>query len=581
MSDKDLSTEGDMELRRVAPGARRDRMTFGAALWLLFGLSSLATVLMGVVAVWDVGNQTRENLQNKTRSLVETAHGLISHFQRLEAGGTMSREQAQAAAKAALRALRYDDNQYFWINDHTPVMIMHPIKPALEGKPMGDFKDPNGTLLFREFVAVVESKGAGFVGYQWPFPGREEPVDKISYVKGVKAWNWIVGSGVYDLQIAEAVWNSALKFTAIGALILLLIAGLSFAVSKKVSSWVKRLTVSMQALAGGDQSVEIPFIGRQDEIGQMAEAVAVFKRNDGERGQLQATQASDAEARRERMQSLELKIEAFETRVGSSLASMASVADKMQATVRTMQDAADDSLTQIKGITTATEDSTETLAQVSHSSNDILQSINEVASQVNSANTTAQSAAEEADRANREIQGLSEASARIGEVVKLISDIANQTNLLALNATIEAARAGEAGKGFAVVASEVKNLATQTSNATEEIAGQVGDIQKAMQSSVDSIRGVVDTIVQVNEINTTVATAADRQTATTDEVRRGIDEAVRLADTVKSAVGTVGSGADRTKTASDEVLDVAQQIASEAAELKGEIEHFLADVRAA
>ena len=193
----------------------------------------------------------------------------------------------------------------------------------------------------------------------------------------------------------------------------------------------------------------------------------------------------------------------------------------------------------------------------------------------------AQAAVGDAEKTNQTVQGLAQAAQRIGDVLKLISDIAAQTNLLALNATIEAARAGEAGKGFAVVAAEVKNLANQTAKATEEIGLQIGAIQGATKESVEAIQSIGRTIGEVNEIATTIASAVEEQSAATQEIARNVQEAARGTTEVSSNVGGVTQASRETGSAATQVLGAAGELAKLSETLRLEVDQFLTSVRAA
>ena len=189
-----------------APGVVVMRSLNFKAKALLISLAFLVPMLS--LIGWLLINQTEQAMQERkdaTREHVEVAHGVIVWAHAREASGELTREQAQTVAKSAVSKLRYNKDEYFWINDMQPVVVMHPIKPELDGKDVGNLKDPNGLALFKAFVDVVARDGQGFVGYQWPKPGREQPVDKLSYVKGFKPWGWVVGSGIYvdDLQEAQ------------------------------------------------------------------------------------------------------------------------------------------------------------------------------------------------------------------------------------------------------------------------------------------------------------------------------------------------------------------------------------------
>ncbi len=193
-----------------APGVRLFRQMRFASKALVLTLAFMP--LLGLLA-WQTNETNREEMtarRDATRQHVEIAHGAIASAHEREKRGELSREAAQALARTTLSAMRYDKVEYFWINDMAPRMVMHPIKPELDGKDVGGMKDPNGFALFQGFVETVRKQGAGFVGYQWPKPGSDRPVDKISYVMGFEPWGWVVGSGVYvdDLRAAAlARWQ--------------------------------------------------------------------------------------------------------------------------------------------------------------------------------------------------------------------------------------------------------------------------------------------------------------------------------------------------------------------------------------
>jgi methyl-accepting chemotaxis protein len=208
-------------------------------------------------------------------------------------------------------------------------------------------------------------------------------------------------------------------------------------------------------------------------------------------------------------------------------------------------------------------------------------SVAEIGRQVTQSTEIAGQAVAEANRTNVTVQGLSAAAQKIGDVVKLISDIASQTNLLALNATIEAARAGDAGRGFAVVASEVKSLANQTAKATEEISAQVAAMQGATADAVQAIEGIGRTIGSINEIASVISIAVDQQGAATREIARNVQEAAQGTGQVSSNISGVNQAADKTGSAASKVLSSAEQLSGQAATLRADVDRFLANIRAA
>ena len=159
-----------------------------------FAVAAMA-ILVGILMTSERAMLLRER-QDSVRQAVETAHGILVHFHGLAAKGDMPEEEAKKRAKEAVRVLRYSGEEYFWMNDMHPKVVMHPIRPDLEGQDQSQRKDPNGKLLYVEFVEIVKKSGGGYVDYMWPKPGSDVPVDKAAYVKGFAPWGWIVGSGV-------------------------------------------------------------------------------------------------------------------------------------------------------------------------------------------------------------------------------------------------------------------------------------------------------------------------------------------------------------------------------------------------
>ena len=252
-----------------APGVRLFRRLrfFAKALIisLAFTLPLLGVLAWGQFAAYERSMQTR---MDATRQHVEIAHGLLVWAQAQEAAGTLSREQAQTLAMKTVSGLRYDGKEYFWINDMQPRMVMHPIKTELDGKDLSGVKDPNGYLLFNEFVAKVRKEGKGFVGYQWPKPGSDKPVDKISYVQGFEPWGWVIGSGVYTGDIREALLR---ELSWVGGVITvaLLFAGYLFSCFYRVmDGGLKETRRHLRAMTEGDLTTS-PAPWGKDEAAQL------------------------------------------------------------------------------------------------------------------------------------------------------------------------------------------------------------------------------------------------------------------------------------------------------------------------
>ena len=354
-----------------------------------------------------------------------------------------------------------------------------------------------------------------------------------------------------------------------------------FTIGRSITGPIGAMTDAMTELSSGNKSVEIPGTGRADEIGEMAEAVQVFKDNMIKAEELAAEQAKEQEARAERAKRIEALTMSFDETVSGMLNTVSSASTELQSTAQSMSATADQTTQQATTVAAASEEAATNVQTVASAAEELTSSISEISRQVSQSTQIAGAAVAEVEGANQKVQGLADAANKIGEVVALITDIADQTNLLALNATIEAARAGEAGKGFAVVASEVKNLANQTAKATEEISNQIGGIQGATQEAVSAIGSIGGIINQINEITSTIAAAVEEQGAATQEIARNVEQASSGTSEVSSTITQVTSAATETGESSNEVLNAANELSRQAETLRSEVDTFLDNIQKA
>lgn len=501
------------------------RSTIQTRLYLLITLLSITLIVPIVLALIDYQQSLSEAKQTQTRHLVESAYSLIEHYHSQQQSGTLSKQAAQEAAAGAIQALRYEANDYFWINDLTPTMIMHPMKPKLIGQNLSQVTDPSGKKLFVEMVKIAQAQQAGFVHYQWPKPGSDAPVEKISYVKMFAPWGWIIGTGVYVDDVQTLIWDVMLKVLITLGVALLLMLVCATWISRSIVQPCRDTLIALNDIASGDGDLTktLPESGN-DELSQIAAAFNRFTHK-------LATLIGDIKPVTEHITQAAVSLNAVAQH-------SASQSQLQQQSVDTVASAMNELHASNQEVANSAQHAAEAARQASEQGK-------QGSEVIILATSYMQSLSERLSETDRNIQALTNDTQEVGAVLEVIRGVAEQTNLLALNAAIEAARAGEQGRGFAVVADEVRTLATRTQSSTDEIEliiqklqTQASDVSSSMSQTqqqsqdtleqADKARWALQQIdAQVNTIvalNQQIAEASAQQTLATDEISQNLTQ---------------------------------------------------------
>jgi methyl-accepting chemotaxis protein len=555
-------------------------MRLGFRAKALLATSLLVLPLLGLL-LWQAWGLYEREMQAQQRALqqhVEVAHKVLVWAHGLQTSGAVSQAEAQRLAKAAVGQLRYGAGEYFWINDMVPTMVMHPVKPALDGQNMASFKDPAGVPIFQRFVEVARSQGSGLVGYQWPKPGSEQPQDKISYVMAFAPWGWVIGSGIYVDNVKAEARAQWIKSAAVFALALALgvyafrafyVAmrnGLGHAMQAADAMGAGRLDETIAAGTGRSEesrlldalrSMQQGLRERRDDDGRRLAASAAEQQAAQQTNQaidaavLGATrgdfsQRIDARGRAEfharlceRFNQLLDTVSHTIAEVGSAAGELGSASAQVSQTSQSLAQAASQQAAAVE----------QTSASLHEISDSVLRNANSASRTDGIATQAAAQAVEGSASVVRTVDAMKSIAAKI----RVIDDIAYQTNLLALNAAIEAARAGEHGKGFAVVASEVRKLAERSQVAAQEIGQLAGTSVDMAERAGELLERMLPSIRETSELVQAIASSSGEQS-------EGVAQ-------ITAAINHLGASTQQTAAGSEQLSATAEELSAQATRL--------------
>lgn len=504
------------------------RFSVRANLYILLFVSTLALMCVSLTAMTASRQGLYKDRQERVKQLVELPYGVMSYYHSLELKGALTPEEAKRQAIHTIRQLRFDGDNYFWLNDFRQVMVLHPAKPELEGKDLSGLRDAKGKPIFNEFTSVVQQHNSGFVNYHWPRPGNDQPVEKLSYVKGFAPWGWVVGTGVYiddiDTLFLNSIKMQLIAVTAAVAVLLVFATFIRHAILGRLGGEPDYADRIVKEISEGNLAVDV-CLADGDTTSLLASMKAMKDSISRSIAEVYVATELIGEAGRQLQQ---IVVDVTSNSQQQSEASTAVAASVEELTV---------SICEVAENATQATEFVGRSANLSDRGRDIVSNVSREMGNISEKVAAASSAIEDLGRRSDEVT----------MIVRVIKEIADQTNLLALNAAIEAARAGDVGRGFAVVADEVRALAERTSNSTSQIEAVVSRIQKV---TLDVVNGM-------EAINKSMVNGVERSGEAEASIQCIKDSSARVSEVVQG----IGHSLIQQRTANTEISQSIEMIA--------------------